>query len=427
MPRLIGPGFLTALAVALLLALGGSQAFASHVQCGDVITLDTTLDSDVVDCPGDGIVIGADGVTLDLDGHTVDGDGDPGGLLGCDTGIVNGRWDPCHEFPGEDGHDGVTVKDGAVREFAFGAQVLGADEVRLRRLRVSGSTSFAGFVLGRLSNSLIEDNWSVDNPQPGSIGMSFYGPTGPNSIVGNVTARNSSVGIEIVSAKQPTRIEDNTSFGNSDGIHMSSSRGNLLRGNRAFANDTEGMDLSDGVFENVVEGNLAWDNGIAGISMGEGAHRNRVVGNTVSRNALSPYAHQFFSGGIVLWDGEDNLFLRNRAFENGGSGGIVISSASGMLISGNRVSRNGADGIHVDQEWHGSETEIRTSEVRGNRTDLNGDDGIDVQSEKVVLAANRARYNVDLGIEAVAGVTDGGGNRAMRNGDPLQCLNVVCR
>ena len=41
--------------------------------CGDVITQDTTLDSDLIDCPGDGVVIGASGITLDLAGHTIDG------------------------------------------------------------------------------------------------------------------------------------------------------------------------------------------------------------------------------------------------------------------------------------------------------------------------------------------------------------------
>jgi hypothetical protein len=32
----------------------------------------------------------------------------------------------------------------------------------------------------------------------------------------------------------------------------------------------------------------------------------------------------------------------------------------------------------------------------------------------------------DLGIEAVAGVTDGGGNKVSGNGNPLQCTNVFC-
>jgi hypothetical protein len=42
------------------------------------------------------------------------------------------------------------------------------------------------------------------------------------------------------------------------------------------------------------------------------------------------------------------------------------------------------------------------------------------------LAGNRAFGNPDFGIEAVAGVIDGGGNRAWDDGNPLQCLNVDC-
>ena len=50
-----------------------------------------------------------------------------------------------------------------------------------------------------------------------------------------------------------------------------------------------------------------------------------------------------------------------------------------------------------------------------------GDDGIDVGSPATTMTRNRALNNGDLGIEAVLGVTDGGGNFAARNGNPLQC------
>ena len=64
-----------------------------HVGCGDTITTDTTLESDLVDCPNDGIVIGADNITLDLNGHTIDGDGRrvDSGPEGedCDVGMLN--------------------------------------------------------------------------------------------------------------------------------------------------------------------------------------------------------------------------------------------------------------------------------------------------------------------------------------------------
>ena len=42
------------LAVAVPGSMGDGRALASHVGCGAVITTDTTLDSDLVDCPNRG-------------------------------------------------------------------------------------------------------------------------------------------------------------------------------------------------------------------------------------------------------------------------------------------------------------------------------------------------------------------------------------
>jgi hypothetical protein len=53
-------------------------------------------------------------------------------------------------------------------------------------------------------------------------------------------------------------------------------------------------------------------------------------------------------------------------------------------------------------------------------------DGIEVANAATTIARNTANENGDLGIEAVAGVTDGGGNRASGNGNAAQCTNVVC-
>ena len=57
----------------------------------------------------------------------------------------------------------------------------------------------------------------------------------------------------------------------------------------------------------------------------------------------------------------------------------------------------------------------------------NADDGIDVQSAATTLTQNTANANDDLGIEALPGVTDGGGNMASGNGNALQCTNVFCK
>src|SRR5436309_5420776 len=61
---------LLAATVVALVSIGTEPALAAHVQCGDVITADTTLDGDL-HCPADGLVIGADDLTLDLGGHLI--------------------------------------------------------------------------------------------------------------------------------------------------------------------------------------------------------------------------------------------------------------------------------------------------------------------------------------------------------------------
>jgi hypothetical protein len=49
-----------------------------------------------------------------------------------------------------------------------------------------------------------------------------------------------------------------------------------------------------------------------------------------------------------------------------------------------------------------------------------------------ILSANTADRNGDLGIgmgprpPEIPPITDGGGNRAKHNGNPLQCLNIFC-
>src|SRR4051794_25449060 len=87
-----------------------SAGVTQKVECGATITTSITLGNDLVDCPNNGIVIGADNITLDLNRHRVDGDAaltDPcpdGGP--CDVGINNVK-----------GHSGVTVKNGSIAEF----------------------------------------------------------------------------------------------------------------------------------------------------------------------------------------------------------------------------------------------------------------------------------------------------------------------
>jgi hypothetical protein len=90
------------------------------------------------------------------------------------------------------------------------------------------------------------------------------------------------------------------------------------------------------------------------------------------------------------------------------------------VASRNRIHGAGWDGLRVFVKAKHS--------FLGHNVALGAkDDGLDVNNPKTKLTRNEARRNGDLGIEAVRGVIDGGGNRASGNGDPHQCTHIACK
>lgn len=369
----------TVVAAGLLIVLGRDEAEASHVSCGDTITADATLDSDLLDCPNNGIVIGADDITLDLDGHTVDGDGEPFKPCPenefCDGGVVN------------DGHDGVTVTDGSVREFGSGVFVGKARHSRVLGISSSRNTFF-GFLVAESAESLVRDSSGSNNPAPDGDGLGLFG-SHDIRVVDNEFRHNHQPGIHIA-------------FGSAD---------------------------------NLIEGNLISDSG-PGISI-EKADRNRVRRNRFVRNGA----------GLIVAPGSKNVIARNHF--SGDGDGIAIEKGRGNLVERNVVvDTRGNAGIYLGLDAPpigGVDNVVRRNVVRGSRGDgfaVNkkdnqsvlkrnvasgaGDDGFDVESRSAKLTGNRARRNGDRGIEARRGVIDGGGNVASGNGNQPQCTHIAC-
>jgi parallel beta-helix repeat protein len=311
--------------------LGGVPALAVHVGCGDTITTDTTLDSDLIDCPNNGIIIGADDITLDLNGHTIDGDDAlvvpcPEGEF-CDLGIAN------------DGHNGVRITNGTVREFAFGVILFSARTNRLSRLRTVENV-FSGILLAETNLTFVR----------GSVVSRNAGP-------------DSGVGITLFESHNNT-IGNNTAVGNAElGIHLIQSNGNFIGNNTVRRNPEDGI---------ILEGNS-----------------NEIVGNRVVRNSITI-----------------TLFSNN-------------AHAVGNVVRRNVVRRAPRGGIAIDPA-------VERTVVKRNHVFHAGAHGILVGNPTTTVTRNEARYNQGLGIKAVEGVIDGGGNRASGNGDPRQCVNVVC-
>ena len=126
MPRFLGPNATTAavltIAASLLLA---PSASATHVGCGDVVTQDTTLDSDLF-CEGDGLTVAGSEVTLDLGGHVIQGTGNAGS-----RGVVIYT-----VFPEPLELQGIEVRDGGIRGFSLGAELDGPEATVFSNLSV---------------------------------------------------------------------------------------------------------------------------------------------------------------------------------------------------------------------------------------------------------------------------------------------------
>jgi parallel beta-helix repeat protein len=388
----------TVILLAAMLALVGSGVVtlssaeaAKQPKCGDTITKDTTLHKDLVDCPNNGIVIGADDVTLDLNGHLVDGDGtensgcDPNTAV-CDGGLV------------DDGHDGITVKHGRVHEFA------------------------TGVLFGKSSPGRVRDNRVLDVSATRNqfVGLGIF--SSARSVVRDCAGRRSiahdgGVGIALVDDAH-VRIVRNSFPNNGDhGIFMAQSRHNLIKGNTASGNRANiVLEHAD---RNQVRRNHSGRRKFEGILVASGKH-NVIVRNRSSRAGGGGRG----GDGIALEGGRANLVAHNVIARARGAGirlGLPHPSvgAANNVVRGNRIRRSGDDGIVVEEK-------ARHNLLKRNVVTRSGDDGFDINSHGTKLTDNRAVRNHDLGIEAVRGVTDGGGNVARHNGDPRQCTNIVC-
>jgi large repetitive protein len=415
---------------AAFLAMAPSAAPAQPLACGQVITEDTKLHSNLGPCPGDGLVIGARRLTLDLNGHAIVGDD-----AGEDVGVR------------DEGHNRAVVKNGEIRDFFVSIKLDDADHSRVRRMtesetscchqhfvevlesrrsKIKNNISFAAgdqivFVVSGSRNS-VESNIAARGSEDDTVSFSVSGSH--NRIRRNADheggglrvsgSRNRVTHNQISEGERPplsavyvdgarNLFAENT-LGDIDNGTSVVGPGNVIRNNVVGlgpnASITGGLHVAD--CRNVrIEGNVVYNP--LGLS---GCPNARVEDNTVRGGPI----------GVVL--GAGNLIKHNDVAETE-TWGLVVRGGSGNSIEQNTVSETDDSGIFVGEGSAGTS-------VRRNLATRAGDDGIHVEDAGTLIADNAANDNADYGIQAVPGVIDGGGNTASGNGNPLQCLNVVC-
>ena len=386
---------IAAAATAGCLAVCSREAQARVIRCGDVITTDTTLRSDLSNCRGDGLVIAADDITLDLNGHTIDGV--QAGPRDCDlqaTGIHNPA-----------GHDGVTIQNGTVQQFGAGIDG-GFGRSRLRNLTVRDNRG-AGIGIGAFGGDNLDAN-EITRNQFLRNGCSAINLTGAHHvrIAGNRIAgrrdrpdrrqlrrdraqlrvraamgSSPSTATSIGSSTTPSppagtgsclfssddnRVSENSTSGNFfGGIAIKASSRNRVSGNSSTA-EPAGVGLEAELEEeppvgsdaNVVSGNRSVRDGIGVLVLASDA--NQIVGNRVVEALEHPPGFPLHGGfGIVGRRRErkrDGGQFDQRA-ENVGIHVVATTAwggvAAGNVLRGNLVRGAGGDGMLIDASASG--------------------------------------------------------------------------
>jgi parallel beta-helix repeat protein len=224
---------LAAFAVCLALPAGAS---ATHVQCGDVITTNTTFDEDVF-CTGptDGLIIGASRITLDLGGFDLVGDNGSTGIL-------------------VDGRQAVTIKNGGVTQFQLGVSLFDAsrgivDSLDLSQmnvgivvedsnaveLRLNSLSAAGGINLQNANRTFVFDN-SVGN----GVGSGYFIEGSGNKLIDNAAIANNGNGFWVRTAAR-TRLENNVANANSQNGFLVESPTTTVTLNSASNNDGWGI------------------------------------------------------------------------------------------------------------------------------------------------------------------------------------------
>jgi hypothetical protein len=291
-------------------------AAASHVQCGDVITQDTTLDSDVIcgapenkDQPVYGLVIGADDVSLNLAGHTV---------LGPDSGLADERIGIT-----DDGvpRNGLRIVKGTVTGFPNSISLDTSETV------IGGITVRTPFGIG------LRGDGNVVTHNIAQVGYTAIGVHG----AGNRAVHNdllSHEGETIVASGSDIRIANNivrAGDGIIPGIVVSAFSDAVVTRNDVSGYPL-GITLANGTGASVTR-NFVHDNHGWGILIKGDALNVDLRGNTVNANGLPDE-----SSGIFV-ESPSTTITRNTANDNGLYG---IEAVPGVIDGGgNRASGNG--------------------------------------------------------------------------------------
>jgi parallel beta-helix repeat protein len=336
-------GHLVVLSVVSAAVFGGAlPAHAAVVACGDVITADTTLTTDL-SCPGSGaaLLVLAD-ASVNLGGHTVSGDSSGTGIAFQDFNT---------------GAQATTarVRNGRLTGFGIGVYATVSSSLGIERMHVDHTA--AALLVPQQQAVTVTGSEFTDN----SVGVSG-GLPGASLVIRNSTlARNSTAATDTVLADLTVTgsvIDSNGAVAgcsqghlnfadtrvthNSAGVSMfQCDPSSFIR--TVFEHNGSGIDASEMYFDNglTIRSSRFADNAGPAGDFGDVASA-QITGNVFVRNAAGLVFHCGPVCGVNGGTVNGNRFVGNAA------DGLMISDGSAFTVSDNVALRNGGWGLYAD-------------------------------------------------------------------------------
>jgi nitrous oxidase accessory protein NosD len=225
-----------------------APTLTSSPACGQVVKGNVTLTADL-NCPGDGLIVGADDAVIDLAGYSITGTGPDSSKVG----IV---------VPNSDGVQ--VIGPGAIREFQAGILITGSDDTSVKRTTFDGN-KIAVFLTGT-TNTIVEQNMIG----PNSIGVAAHS-SDLVDVHANLMSTNNLAGVTFVNTDKSI-IWANSVGGSANGIFTDAQSSknemkfNNVLGNTLDINNADGLALN--INENTYEKNNCNTSNPVGVCVG---------------------------------------------------------------------------------------------------------------------------------------------------------------
>jgi parallel beta-helix repeat protein len=255
-----------------------------HLTCGDTIYEDTVMTEDLIDCPGDGLIIGADNITLD-----------------CSKYVIKGIKEPVSSGIKMENIKGVTIKNCYIERFHWAIRSENSDNNSFKNNHLNYNEQ--GFFILSSSNNLFDNNEASSNIWDG-----FYVEGYNNTLINNEANNNGYYGIKVIDSEN--KIINNSVKGNRKGISVTRSQYDFevqIENNTIAYNNFSGYGDTTGVVLGECSSYPCYNSKIT-------FRNNKIIGNYI---------------GISYTNGfcDDNLEFNN--IENNTLYNLVIGNPSG--------------------------------------------------------------------------------------------------